>query len=72
MSDPVNHPPHYNQGPCEFIDALEQILTPNEFRGFCLGNALKYRWRRTHKGKPGEDMQKADWYMARLQATKEQ
>lgn len=62
----VNHPAHYNEHPMECIDVLRVLLTPEEFRGFCLGNALKYRWRRKHKGAEGQDMKKAEWYMRAL------
>lgn len=64
--DLVNHPPHY-QSPkgIESIDAIEAALTPEEFRGFCKGNALKYCWREKHKG-GDQDLAKAAWYLNRL------
>ncbi len=61
----VNHPPHYNAGQVECIDAIESALTPEEFRGFCKGSAMKYVWRERHKGGT-VDLGKADWYLARL------
>jgi hypothetical protein len=33
----------------ECIDAIRAALTPEEFRGFCKGNILKYVWREKHK-----------------------
>jgi len=60
--DMVNSPPHYNQGGIECIDAIRAALTPEEFRGYCKGNALKYVWRELHKG-GNESMQKANWYI---------
>ncbi len=63
--DPVNHPAHYKSGGIETIDVLEAKLSPEEFQGYCLGNALKYLTRRHYKGKPFEDMQKAHWYLTR-------
>ena len=60
--DMVNKPPHYTQGGIECIDAIRAALTPEEFRGFCKGNALKYVWREMHKG-GNESMQKAVWYI---------
>lgn len=65
-AEAVDHPDHYNQHAMECIDALRLILTKPEFRGFCLGNMVKYRWRRGGKGKAGEDMKKADWYESEL------
>lgn len=64
--NPVNNPEHYTQGGIECIDAIQAALTPEEFRGFCKGNALKYIWRAEHKGKPKEDLNKATWYLNRL------
>jgi len=61
MSDAVNKPAHYNQGSIECIDAMQQILTPEEFRGFLKGNVFKYLWR--EKGKNGiEDLRKGKDY----------
>ena len=65
MSDPVNHPSHYNAGSIECIDAIEAALTPEEFRGFLKGNALKYIWRSGRKGDEFEDLKKSMWYLAR-------
>lgn len=64
--DPVNHPPHYKQGDIECIDAIRSALTPEEFRGYLKGNALKYVWRERHKGSGDQDLQKAVWYLTRL------
>lgn len=50
MSDPINHPEHYTQGEIECIDAIRAALTPEEFRGYCKGNVLKYVWRERSKG----------------------
>jgi len=65
MSDPVNNPPHYTAGAIECIDAIRAALTPEEFRGFCKGNALKYVWRERLKG-GAESLAKAGWYLNRL------
>ena len=64
--DPVYAPPHYNTGNIECIDAIEQSMTPHAFKGYCKGNALKYIWRMSYKGKPVEDLRKAVWYLERL------
>lgn len=65
MPDNVNHPPHYKQGDIECIDAIRAALTPEEFRGYCKGNMLKYTWRERHKG-GDESVQKALWYGNKL------
>ena len=63
--DLVNQPPHYCQGGIECIDAIEAALTPEEFAGYCKGNAIKYIWRMNHKG-GRESLAKARWYVNRL------
>lgn len=63
--DLINHPPHYKQGDIECIDAIEAALTPEEFRGYCKGNVIKYTWRERLKG-GGESLGKALWYLRRL------
>ena len=60
--DMVNNPPHYTQGGIECIDAIRAALTPDEFRGYCKGAALKYVWREKHKG-GDESLAKAVWYL---------
>ena len=67
MTDNVNHPSHYTAGTVECIDAIESALSPEEFRGYCKGNAIKYAWREALKGND-EDLQKAIWYLTRATA----
>ena len=59
----VNTPPHYTQGEIEFIQAMRSMLTPEEFKGFCKGNAVKYIWREAHKGTSKQDLEKAVVYI---------
>ena len=63
--DMVNNPPHYNSAGIECIDAIQAALTPEEFRGYCKGNNLKYTWRERYKNKI-EDLNKAAWYLNKL------
>lgn len=66
ISDPVNSPKHYNTDVgFECIDVIRLTLTKEQFRGFLLGNAIKYIWRHKLKGKSVEDLQKAEWYLHR-------
>ncbi len=69
VPDNVNHPPHYTAGSVECIDAIRAALTPEEFRGYCKGNVLKYTWREKHKG-GDESLAKAQWYLKQLTGTK--
>lgn len=62
--DPVNHPQHYQWLPVEAIQITEHF-------GFCLGNALKYILRADRKGRPLEDLRKAEWYLKREIANRE-
>jgi len=64
--DPVNHPPHYNKGGIECIDAIKAMLSTDEFVGYLRGNSLKYRWRMRYKSNPIQDMKKAQWYETKL------
>jgi|TARA_R100000030_G_scaffold12793_1_gene8506 hypothetical protein len=64
--DMVNKPPHYNQGSVECIDAMESMLSKEEFIGYLRGNSFKYRWR--WRGKNGQqDLDKAKWYERKLE-----
>lgn len=71
MAEKVNHPAHYGgaDNPFETIKVLEAKLTPEEFVGFCKGNAVKYLDRAKFKKKGSEEIehyQKARWYLDRL------
>lgn len=60
MSDPVNHPTHYNSHPSGV-----ECVTIAEHYGFNIGNAIKYLWRAGLKGDAIEDLKKARWYLDR-------
>lgn len=71
MSDPVDHPQHYNQGgpvgedgtaQYEVIKIIEDLGWGFEF---CMGNALKYVLRAPYKGAEEQDLAKARWYLER-------
>ena len=64
-NDVVNHPPHYNNGKIECIEAIEAMLTHEEFVGYLRGNSLKYRWRFRYKNGV-QDLDKATWYENKL------
>ena len=69
--DLVNSPPHYNKGAIECIDAIEAMLTHEEYIGYLRGNSLKYRWRFRYKNGV-QDLEKAKWYEQRLMETLKQ
>jgi len=64
-ADPVNSPQHYASQGIECIDYIKQQLTPEEYRGYLLGNAHKYLHRHRYKGKLLEDLRKMQWYFLR-------
>ena len=64
MEDMVNHPPHYNKGGVECIDAIMAATNHNK-EGYLQGNVMKYVWRYDYKGGL-EDLQKAEWYLKKL------
>jgi len=61
----VHSPAHYNQGHTECIDAIEAMLSQEEYIGYLRGNSMKYRWRFRYKN-GFEDLNKAEWYEKRL------
>lgn len=62
--DAVNHPKHY-QLPSgrESVDVMREILTEEEFRGWCKGNALKYIFREGKKDDAVQDIKKAGKFL---------
>ena len=63
VTDTVISPPHYTAGGIETIDYIAAKLSPDEMRGYCLGNALKYLSRSGKKGDGVEDVRKAIFYL---------
>jgi len=62
-SNPVTKPKHYMLFPdLESIDAIQKILTEEEYRGFLKGNSLKYRFRAGKKDDLQQDISKAEQY----------
>lgn len=67
MTDEINNPAHYMLFPdMQAIDVIRSALSPEEFAGYCKGNALKYRLRAGEKGTAEKCIAKANWYQARL------
>jgi len=65
----IDKPAHYclaiDGKQVEVIKIIETVLSPEEFKGFCKGNMIKYTLRSNGKGKE-KDWKKADWYSAKL------
>ena len=68
-SDMVNHPNHYMVGGIEALTVIEAKLggKSNEmYRGYLMGNVMKYLMRSPYKGKYVEDLKKAEFYLREL------
>ena len=67
--DMVNSPPHYNKV-IECIDAMKAMSDdanlPSSHAHYCWQTIFKYIWRHPYKGKPVEDLKKAEYYLKRL------
>ena len=65
IDEAVKSPKHYKLPGLniESIDVLRSVLTPEEFKGFCRGNALKYLIRAGKKDSELQDIKKAGVYI---------
>jgi len=63
----VNHPSHYGGDTTyECIKVLKAWLTPDEYRGFLKGNAIKYLCRVGKKDEALQELNKVTWYVDQL------
>jgi len=64
--DMVNHPPHYNQGKVECIDAImAATINKSGNEAVLVGHVLRYLWR--YEEKEGiVAVKKAQWYLNKL------
>lgn len=58
---------HYDQGGIEALDIIKAKLTQEQYKGFLLGNVIKYSCRANFKGQFERDMEKASFYNRFLQ-----
>lgn len=66
-NDDVKHPTHYQIGAgIQAIDIIKGAMTPEQYKGYLLGNQIKYRMRAGSKGDAAKCIAKADWYRDRL------
>ena len=71
VDNKVNHPNHYNNGGMECIDEMILVFGKGAVMNFCLCNAWKYRYRANAKNGQ-EDLDKANWYIAKYKELKEE
>lgn len=65
MADAVNHPEHYNQNGVETIETIKNSMSQEGFRGYLIGNIIKYICRFPFKNGL-QDLEKAKWYLDKL------
>lgn len=64
VNEVVKNPKHY-----QVLDSIEAIqiiassMTKQEFKGYCLGNIIKYRLRAGNKDDTAQDIAKANQYI---------
>lgn len=54
---------YYDAGGIETLEIIKAKLTPEQYRGFLLGNVLKYACRANFKGRENRDIEKAANYL---------
>jgi len=57
---------YYDVGGIEVIEIIKAKLTPEQYRGYLLGNVIKYASRLEHKGSAKRDSEKLNMYAAWL------
>ena len=64
----ITHPKHYNTGVIETIEWIKSSMPIDAYKGYLMGNILKYVCRHKHKNpaEPWKDLKKAEWYLAAL------
>ena len=64
LEDAVNKPSHYQffEG-VEVIEIIASSMTREQFKGYCLGNRIKYRLRAGNKDKLEQEIAKSDKYV---------
>lgn len=53
---------HYQVGSKQPIEIMQEVMTPDEFRGYLRGNVIKYALRLGHKDEVSKEAQKIQQY----------
>ena len=64
-------PDYYERSAMQPLEVMQRIMTAEQFKGFLLGNCIKYRMRCENKGQRDSDMYKARQYAYWLEMTKD-
>lgn len=62
---------HCEKSAMQPLEVMQRIMTAEQFKGFLLGNCIKYRMRCENKGQRDSDIYKARQYAYWLEMTKE-
>jgi len=57
-----NKSSYYDAGGIETLAVIKAKLNPEQFKGFLLGNIIKYACRVNHKGQAARDLEKIKTY----------
>ena len=57
---------YYDAGGVEVLDVIKAKLTPEQFKGWLLGNLIKYSARANFKGQFARDIEKVKFYSSEL------
>ena len=63
LDDAVSSPNHYLKLGYECIEIIASSLSKEAFKGYCMGNFLKYRFRMGDKGDMLQDFNKSKEYL---------
>jgi hypothetical protein len=63
LNDAVSSPNHYLKLGYECIEIIASSLSKEAFKGYCMGNFLKYRFRMGDKGDMLQDFNKSKEYL---------
>lgn len=66
----VKDPIHYQAFGTDVMEVISRSMTEEAFRGFCLGNWLKYKLRAGNKGSADKDIAKSENYKAMFEEYK--
>lgn len=57
---------YYDAGGVEVLDVIKAKLTPEQYKGWLLGNLIKYSCRANYKGQFSRDIEKVKFYGAEM------
>ncbi len=62
---------HYEKAAMQPLEVMQRLMTAEQFKGFLLGNCIKYRMRCEQKGQRDSDLYKARQYAYWLEMVKD-